>query len=491
MDKPNHHPHHRFSSQRDVNSFRYKPYRFKSFNNSFNYNNGRGSHHNGHHNFRGQSYRRQTGHRVPKVMSSFEMPAEWNSVPDYGGRIFRFIPFKLPLIEYNFPVRIDRSEFRAFPIEKVLTKYPKMKMIINLSEHTTYDDIFLRDKFNIDYVSIPSNDIIPPEVSQSQFNVECREFLRQNPDSYIGVHCTNGVDQTGFLICKYLIEFELYTPATAVVEFTKVRGYKMSPVVQQPLNDFYSSFAAKRKATAKETPTKKSPPPISPIKVKIEKKSPPPISPTKIKVEKKSTPIVSATKTTKIKTEIPDKRKIESESTDLRSKKSRFSQLTAEELSQWKEHSKFGSTVGETFFVPFKAPFCRRHLPNYLEEDNEDMEDFEVEELLNARPEIGLIIDLTDGLRTYTIKQLTADREIKYLNIACSGSADNISDTHYEHFQKAYMDFQQENPGKMVGVHCLTGSDHTRMMTCRFLEFHFGITAEDAVTLFGDARKDG
>ena len=50
-------------------------------------------------------------------------------------------------------------------------------------------------------------------------------FVFEFVDGLIGVHCTHGVNRTGYLICRYLIERLQWNPDKAIagkIEFDKI-----------------------------------------------------------------------------------------------------------------------------------------------------------------------------------------------------------------------------------------------------------------------------
>jgi len=51
------------------------------------------------------------------------------------------------------------------------------------------------------------------------------EMLSHKKDALIGVHCTHGVNRTGYLICRYLIEKLNWEPQKAIDEFNFNRGH--------------------------------------------------------------------------------------------------------------------------------------------------------------------------------------------------------------------------------------------------------------------------
>ena len=44
-------------------------------------------------------------------------------------------------------------------------------------------------------------------------------------DALIGVHCTHGVNRTGYLICRYLIQKLKWDPEEAIQKFAEYRGH--------------------------------------------------------------------------------------------------------------------------------------------------------------------------------------------------------------------------------------------------------------------------
>ena len=44
-------------------------------------------------------------------------------------------------------------------------------------------------------------------------------------ESVIGVHCTHGVNRTGYLICRYLIQKLSWDPENAIEKFAEFRGH--------------------------------------------------------------------------------------------------------------------------------------------------------------------------------------------------------------------------------------------------------------------------
>ena len=70
------------------------------------------------------------------------------------------------------------------------------------------------------------HDDIPSSEVFLEFAAQVKQFLKNaSSDLLIGLHCTHGVNRTGFLICKYLILYEGVDPAIAVSNFEQSRGH--------------------------------------------------------------------------------------------------------------------------------------------------------------------------------------------------------------------------------------------------------------------------
>lgn len=59
---------------------------------------------------------------------------------------------------------------------------------------------------------------VPDNNTIFQFKCAVKEFLKKNKnnDKLIGVHCTHGLNRTGYLICRYLIDVEGMRPDDAI-----------------------------------------------------------------------------------------------------------------------------------------------------------------------------------------------------------------------------------------------------------------------------------
>ncbi|XP_069475028.1 RNA/RNP complex-1-interacting phosphatase isoform X3 [Ambystoma mexicanum] len=71
--------------------------------------------------------------------------------------------------------------------------------------------------------------VIPDAHTIRQFQSTVTTFLTENADNdkLIGVHCTHGLNRTGYLVCRYLIDVEGMDPDMAIEMFQESRGHLM------------------------------------------------------------------------------------------------------------------------------------------------------------------------------------------------------------------------------------------------------------------------
>ncbi|XP_022810559.1 RNA/RNP complex-1-interacting phosphatase-like, partial [Stylophora pistillata] len=157
-------------------------------------------------------------------------------VPIPGERI---IVFKTPL-SHEFDSKSDQDKkikpherFTPMDLENhVSQKNIKLKMVVDLTN--TNADTYYNPKELCDH-GIPHRKIkcvgkqIPDENVVERFKTAVCTFMKENSnsDSVVGVHCTHGVNRSGYVVCRYLIECKGYTPQDAIKAFNKTRGHHM------------------------------------------------------------------------------------------------------------------------------------------------------------------------------------------------------------------------------------------------------------------------
>ncbi|VDN60117.1 unnamed protein product [Dracunculus medinensis] len=140
----------------------------------------------------------------------------WANYRAIGGSIpgTRFLPFKTPLHSHFFNQKSNIGPAQFFGV-KTLVHYveqlgKKIGLIIDLTATKRYYNSEEWSHLGIEYVKIEcrGNHIHRQRENFEHFVKIVNDFLQRNIDNenLIGVHCTHGVNRTGYVICKYLIE---------------------------------------------------------------------------------------------------------------------------------------------------------------------------------------------------------------------------------------------------------------------------------------------
>ncbi|XP_070780275.1 RNA/RNP complex-1-interacting phosphatase-like [Enoplosus armatus] len=160
------------------------------------------------------------------------IPDRWLDYKAVGERLHgtRFIAFKVPL-KQSLNRQLSGSEvFGLWELQDTLNKEnQELGLIVDLTFTTRYYNLhdvpesLLFVKIFTAGHQVPSDDTI-----LSFKRVVCR-FLRDNADNdkLIGVHCTHGLNRTGYLICRYLIDVDGMDPKEAVELFNSSRGHEI------------------------------------------------------------------------------------------------------------------------------------------------------------------------------------------------------------------------------------------------------------------------
>ncbi|XP_049317757.1 uncharacterized protein LOC105230164 isoform X1 [Bactrocera dorsalis] len=157
------------------------------------------------------------------------IPDRWLNYTPMGQRVegTRFIAFKVPLRE---AVNENVDEQRRLDASILLKSIPNLGMIIDLTNTSRYytPDCFLKKGLEYKKLMIPGHHTPPPHLVD-QFKKLVFNFLNKNAgnDKLIGVHCTHGVNRTGYLICNYMISELDVKPEEAIDKFNLSRGHKI------------------------------------------------------------------------------------------------------------------------------------------------------------------------------------------------------------------------------------------------------------------------
>ncbi|XP_028762231.1 mRNA-capping enzyme isoform X3 [Neltuma alba] len=106
--------------------------------------------------------------------------------------------------------------------------------------------------------------------------------------------------------------------------------------------------------------------------------------------------------------------------------------------------------------------------------------------------EVGLVIDLTNTTRYYSISDWTKER-IRHVKIRCKGRDSVPDDESVNRFCNEVVDFlsQRANRNKYILVHCTHGHNRTGYMIVHFLVRTESISVTEAINKFAMARHPG
>ncbi|KAM7344196.1 uncharacterized protein ACRADG_011018 [Cochliomyia hominivorax] len=158
-----------------------------------------------------------------------KIPYRWKDYKPVGKKIegTRFIAFKVPLKEH-----IARNVESAMRLDGniLLKTVPNLGLIIDLTNTKRYYDPDIFEKAGVEYKKL----MLPGHVTPSEYQVHkfieiVKDFVERNPDNdkLIGVHCTHGVNRTGYLICNYMISQMTIEPNEALNRFANSRGHRI------------------------------------------------------------------------------------------------------------------------------------------------------------------------------------------------------------------------------------------------------------------------
>lgn len=183
------------------------------------------------------------------------VPDGWLDYCPIGQRIpgTRFIAFKVPLKpSLNCQVPESHSFGLWELLDVVKSQKQELGLIIDLTFTTRYYQVSDVPQ-SCSYVKIfVEGHRIPSDVAILSFKRAVRRFLKENENnnSLIGVHCTHGLNRTGYLICRYLIDVDGLHPSAALELFNTCRGHQIER--RNYLNDLQS--AAKRSNEGMDEP---------------------------------------------------------------------------------------------------------------------------------------------------------------------------------------------------------------------------------------------
>ncbi|CAF0722840.1 unnamed protein product [Adineta steineri] len=186
--------------------------------------------------------------------SNNKVPAGWLDYTPLNTWIenTRIIPFKCPL-RRSILRHVDEQE--RFSLDDLVERLEKqgrtIGLIIDLTDTDRYYDYRDVEDMNIEYckIRVPGHQNVPEKCCQQFFRV-VNSFLHDNQhnDKLIGIHCTHGINRSGYFIVRYLIEILGLQPNDAIAAFNRARGHQIEKYIDDlqtriPVNIAYSSLS--------------------------------------------------------------------------------------------------------------------------------------------------------------------------------------------------------------------------------------------------------
>lgn len=158
-------------------------------------------------------------------------PERWVDYTNVGEVITgtRIIPFKVPLNEAFFSNNQVPETSRFTPttlLETMQSKGLNLGLVIDLTNTEIYynPNDFTGQGIRYKKIRFP-RDTIPEQSILDELYDEIDGFLNSEEDSLIGVHCTHGVNRTGYIVCRYMVERLGKTATEALDAYGQARGH--------------------------------------------------------------------------------------------------------------------------------------------------------------------------------------------------------------------------------------------------------------------------
>lgn len=190
----------------------------------------------------------------------YRVPYNWKDIEPIGEMVkgTNIVAMKVPLIKLFTPkVTWTPQDF----LEKAKEKGYNVGMVIDLTNtskyyngHTDFKSEGEAEEDVIQYHKLPiqGHMEVPPEETIQQFVNLITNFEKKNPDKHIVVHCTHGLNRTGYLIAHYLIRVKGLSVAKALELFAQSRPPGL--IKQDYVEDLYKKYAPEEKVIEPEMP---------------------------------------------------------------------------------------------------------------------------------------------------------------------------------------------------------------------------------------------
>jgi hypothetical protein len=156
-----------------------------------------------------------------------QVPRGWYMCEKMGEPVegSHIIPCKVPLSSaYNVPEPQRFTPSALIAHQAALGR--KIGLVIDLTSSNRYYDGSLEyAERGIEYLRIreQGHSKIPRRSSTAAFCRAVADFLRRHPRNFVGVHCTHGLNRTGFMVITLLVDMMGYSLKQAIAAFAAAR----------------------------------------------------------------------------------------------------------------------------------------------------------------------------------------------------------------------------------------------------------------------------
>ncbi|XP_045115678.1 uncharacterized protein LOC123507130 isoform X5 [Portunus trituberculatus] len=157
-----------------------------------------------------------------------KVPDRWEKYTSMGRIIpgTRFISFKVPLRQ-EIMQKVKNAEW--FCPRTVMDHCHNLGLVIDLTDTFRYYHPEDFESRGVTHCKIRvRGKLIPEEKAVQKFFQAVNKFLEKNKenDKVIGVHCTHGINRSGYLVCRYMIQVLGIPPDQAIADFNSARGHE-------------------------------------------------------------------------------------------------------------------------------------------------------------------------------------------------------------------------------------------------------------------------
>lgn len=151
------------------------------------------------------------------------VPDRWEDYSNIGKVVegTTFIPFKVPLNEVLLKQVGDGVE--SWGLKLLLETVPQLGLVVDLTNTSRYYKAKQLEGMGVKYCKIfTKGHEVPDKGVVDKFY----KALEGMEGKMVGVHCTHGLNRTGYLICRYMVEKMGLDPGEAIQAFDVARGHK-------------------------------------------------------------------------------------------------------------------------------------------------------------------------------------------------------------------------------------------------------------------------